>query len=137
MTQRKVPFPEIISISSGIIDTVKVMSSGIVEVSKLPREGSITHFSLSFTGSGVQTVYTPSSNKKASVIGFLMSSYGDAQTELKFGTSGNIIAALPTKGTVAMNLLGLNSPTGNANETVVVSVTTGVTVKGWINVVEI
>ncbi|MEM2567770.1 MAG: hypothetical protein QXH20_04770, partial [Candidatus Bathyarchaeia archaeon] len=101
------------------------------------RQGSITYFNLSFTAAGAQTIYTPSTGKKAQVIGFCMENTADVEALLRFATSQNIIAPLPTKGVVAMNLIGLKEHEGAVNEAIEIYASGATSVRGWICVVEV
>lgn len=102
----------------------------------ITREGNNIYFNLTFTTAGTQTIYTPSTGKKAQIIGFFVENTADVEVILRFTTSGNIIAALPAKGVCAMNLVGMYPPTGAADETVQVYATGATNVRGWICVVE-
>jgi len=106
-------------------------------VDPTPREGAVKHFSVALTAAGSSIIYTPSTGKAARVLGWSFYSDADVVVELKFGTSGNVIAGLPAKGAHAMNLIGLNTPQGAVNETIVIYGSGAVNVKGWINVVEV
>ena len=101
------------------------------------RQGSITYFNLSFTAAGAQTIYTPSEGKKAQIIGFCIENTADVEALLRFATSQNIVAPLPTKGVVAMNLIGLREHEGAVNEAVEVYASDATSVKGWICVKEV
>jgi len=101
------------------------------------RQGAITNFSVSLTGAGTTTIYTPSSGKAAKVIAWGFYSDADVIVEMRFGTSGKVIAGLPAKGAHAMNLIGTEAPTGAANETVVIYGGGAVNVKGWVSVIEV
>jgi len=61
----------------------------------------------------------------------------DVICELRFSTSGNVIAALPAKGAHAMNLIGLNGPQGDIGEEIEIYVSGAANVKGWICVKEV
>jgi len=101
------------------------------------RQGVVTHFNVSLTAAGTSTVYTPSAGKKAKVTAWSLYSNADVVVELRFATSGKVIAGLPFKGSVAMNNLGNESPTGDTDEKVEIYGSGAVTVKGWICVVEV
>ena len=103
----------------------------------ISREGAYTPFSASFSAAGVQTVYTPSSGKKARVLAWSLYNTEDVRVELRFASSGNVIAGLPGKGASAMNLIGLAPPTGDTDETVEIAAWGATTVKGWICVTEV
>jgi hypothetical protein len=103
----------------------------------ISREGAITHFNLTFSAAGSQTIYTPSSGKAAKVIAWSFYSDADVVVEMRFGTSGNVIAGLPAKGANAMNLVATEAPTGAANETIVIYGGGVVNVKGWVSIVEV
>lgn len=96
------------------------------------REGSITHFNLTFTAAGSQTIYTPSTGKKAQILAFFLENTSDVEVILRFTTSQNPIAALPAKGVCAMNLIGLKAPEGSTDETVEVYASGSTNVRGWI-----
>lgn len=106
-------------------------------VDPIPREGAVTHFSVALTAAGATTIYTPSAGKAARVLGWSFYSNADVVVELRFGTSGNVIAGLPAKGAHAMNLIGLTAPQGAVNETIVIYGSGAVNVKGWICVMEV
>ncbi len=104
---------------------------------RVVREGNVAHFSVSLTAAGSATIYTPATGKAARVLGWSFYSDADVIVELRFGTSGNVIAGLPAKGAHAMNLIGLAAPQGAADETIVVYGGGAVNVKGWICVLEV
>jgi len=126
-----------------IIDSVDAASYPQVQVYQaekdrtINREGVYTSFSVSATGSGSTTIYTPSSGKKAKVIAWNFYCDSDVVCELRFSTSGNVIAGLPAKGATAMNLVGCTAPTGDTDETVEIYVSDAANVKGWICVTEV
>ncbi len=101
------------------------------------REGSITHINASLSAAGNQTVYTPTSGKKAKVIGFFLKCDSDVDWELRFQTSGNVIAGLPVKGAVAMNGVGMEMPVGDTDEVIEVYADGACTIKGWICIKEV
>lgn len=101
------------------------------------RQGSITSVSVSLTAAGTSTVYTPTTGKAAKVIGFYIYCDADVIWEMRFTTSGKVIAGLPFKGAVAMNGVGMEMPTGSADETIQVYAGGAANIKGWINVVEV
>jgi hypothetical protein len=127
------------------IGNVNALKSGTWNIDNLlnphpvavSRQGSIISVSVSLTGAGTSTVYTPSSGKAAKVIGFYLYCDADVVWELRFTTSGKVIAGLPFKGAVAMNGVGMEMPTGSANETIQVYAGGAANIKGWINVVEV
>jgi len=91
-------------------------------------QGSIQHFSVSSTSD----VKTPSSGKALQILAFFYYCDADITTELRFKSSGNVIAGLPFKGAVAMNLIGVKPPQGAANEAVEIYLSGSGNVKGWI-----
>jgi len=101
------------------------------------REGTYTPFSVEFTASGTQTIYTPSSGKKAQVLGWSLYNKDDVRIEVRYDTSGNVIAALTTSGASAMNLIGLNPPTGDVDEAIEVAAWGATMVKGWLCIREV
>jgi hypothetical protein len=101
------------------------------------RQGTITHFSVSLTAAGTSTIYTPSSGKAAKVIAWSFYSDADVVVEMRFGTSGKVIAGLPAKGAHAMNLIATEAPIGAANETIVIYGGGAVNVKGWVSIIEV
>ena len=101
------------------------------------REGTIVHFAKVFSAAGSETIYTPSSGKKARVLGFHMYATEDAIVELRFASSLNRIAGIPAKGTVAMNLVGLTPPTGDTDEAIEIYASAATHVYGWICVEEV
>ena len=107
-----------------------------VFTNKVTREGKIVPISISPTAAGSTTVYTPTSGMKAKILGFYLYCDADITWELRFATSGNVIAGLPTKGAIAMNLIGLNPPKGGKDETVEIYVSGAANIKGWIAVAE-
>jgi hypothetical protein len=107
------------------------------ELVLVDRQGKITHFSVSLSTSGTSTIYTPSTGKAAKVIAWSFYSDSDVVVELRFGTSGKVIAGLPAKGANAMNLIGTEAPTGAADETIVIYGGGAVNVKGWVSIVEV
>jgi len=106
-------------------------------INALVREGSIHHFNVSASAAGSTVIYTPSSGYAAKVLGWSFYCDADVICELRFSTSGNVIAALTAKGAHAMNLIGLNAPKGSTNETVEIYVSGAANVKGWICVKEV
>jgi len=103
---------------------------------KIKREGSITHINVNLSAAGSQDVYTPSTGKKAKVLGFFLKCDSDVNWELRFKTSGNFIAGLPVKGAVAMNGVGMEMPIGGTDETIEVYADGACTIKGWICILE-
>jgi len=103
----------------------------------ISREGAYTPFSVEFTASGTQTIYTPSSGKKAQVLGWSLYNKDDVRIEIRYETSHNVIAALPSSGASAMNLIGLNPPTGDTDEAIQVAAWGATTVKGWLSIREV
>jgi len=97
------------------------------------EEGTIQHFSKTATGD----VKAPASGKALRVLGWFYCCTADVITELRFKNSGNVIGALPTKGAVAMNLIGQKKPQGSADEPVEIYLSGTGTVKGWINYAEV
>jgi len=91
-------------------------------------QGSIQHFSASSTSD----VKTPSSGKALQILAFFYYCDADITTELRFKSSGNVIAGLPFKGAVAMNLVGVKPPQGSTNEAVEIYLSGSGNVKGWI-----
>ena len=96
------------------------------------REGSIHHFSVSASGAGSTTIYTPSSGKAVQVLGWSFYCDADVVCELRFTSSGNVIAGLPVKGAHATNMVGLTPLQGSTDETVEIYVSGAANVKGWI-----
>ncbi|MBW2559509.1 MAG: hypothetical protein JRE40_01505 [Deltaproteobacteria bacterium] len=90
--------------------------------------GSIQHFSASATSD----VKTPSSGKALQILGFFYYCDADITTELRFKSSGNLIAGLPFKGAVAMNLVGVKPLQGSVDEAVEIYLSGSGNVKGWI-----
>lgn len=103
---------------------------------QLPREGTYTNVAVSLAAAGSSTVYTPAAGKKAQVLGFFLYCDADVTWELRYATSGNVIAGLSLEGAVAMNLVALDPPEGAADEVVEVYASAAANVKGWICVVE-
>jgi hypothetical protein len=130
---------------SNTIGNVNAIKSGTWNIDNLlnphpvlvNRQGAITHFSVALTAAGSSTIYTPSTGKAAKVIAWSFYSDADVVVEMRFGTSGNVIAGLPAKGAHAMNLIGTEAPTGAANETIVIYGAGAVNVKGWVSIVEV
>jgi len=121
---------------STIIDALPSGTNTIGKVN-IEREGSVTHFSVAATAAGSTTIYTPATGKAAKVLGWSFYSDADVVVELRFATSGNVIAGLPFKGAHAMNCLGLTAPQGSADEVIEIYVSGAVNVKGWICVEEV
>ena len=96
------------------------------------REGSISHFSVSATGAGSTVIYTPASGKAVQILGWSFYCDADVTCELRFTSSGNVIAGLPAKGAHATNMIGLTAPQGSTDETVEIYVSDAANVKGWI-----
>jgi len=53
-------------------------------------------------------IYTPASGKKIRLKAFAWSSNADIVTGLRFGTGGDLLFTIQSKGVVGMNLLGCN-----------------------------
>lgn len=104
---------------------------------KVNREGSITHFNVTLTGAGSSVIYTPSTGKKAKVIGFFAICTEDVYWEIRFSTSHNFIGGLPIQGAVGFNGVGMEMPTGDTDETIEVYADGACTIKGWISIKEI
>jgi hypothetical protein len=66
------------------------------------------------------------------ILGFFYYSNADITTELRFKTSGKLIAGLSVEGAVGMNLVGMKPPTGEVDEVVEIYLSGSGTVKGWI-----
>jgi len=94
----------------------------------LEHPGTILHFSKTATGD----VRTPDSGKAQRILAFFYFCTADITTELRFKTSGNVIAGLPAKGAVGMNLIARKAPQGATNEIVEIYLSGAGTVKGWI-----
>ena len=101
------------------------------------REGSIHNFSVSASGAGSTVIYTPSSGKAVQILGWSFYCDADVTCELRFTSSGNVIAGLPAKGAHATNMIGLTALQGAADETVEIYVSAAANVKGWICVKEV
>jgi hypothetical protein len=101
------------------------------------REGSYIPFNLTFTAAGTQTIYTPSSGKKAKVLGFYVKCTADVDWEIRYATSQNIICGLPFKGAILMNLIGLETPIGDTDEAIQAYAGGACTIKGWLTVKEV
>ena len=91
-------------------------------------QGSIQPFSASSTSD----VKTPSSGKALQILAFFYYCDADITTELRFKNSGNVIAGLPFKGAVGMNLVGVKPPQGATDEAVEIYLSGSGNVKGWI-----
>ena len=103
----------------------------------ITREGNIQHFTVAFSAAGSVAIYTPSSGKKAKVLGFLFYTDSDVIAELRFQGSRNVIAAIPSKGSIAMNLVGMETPVGDTDEKIELYASGACTIKGWICVEEV
>jgi hypothetical protein len=101
------------------------------------REGTIIFINLSFSGEGFQVVYTPQTGKKIAVLAYNLYTNQDVLVELRFEDSNNVIVGLPFKGTIAMNLIGLNPPVGAVGEAIGIYSTGVVDVKGWISILDV
>jgi len=101
------------------------------------REGSPVPFSVTLAAAGSQTIYTPSSGKKAKVLGFYVKCTADVDWEVRFKTSGQIICGLPFKGAVLLNGIGLETPLGGTDEQIEVYASGACTIKGWLTVKEV
>jgi len=53
-------------------------------------------------------------------------------TEMRWATSGNLVAGLPTRGVALMNNLHRAPPTGDTDEALEMYLSASGTVKGWI-----
>jgi hypothetical protein len=101
------------------------------------REGSYVPFSVTLAAAGSQTIHTPSSGKKAKVLGFYVKCTADVDWEVRFKTSGQIICGLPFKGAVLLNGIGLETPLGGTDEQIEVYASGAATVKGWLIIKEV
>jgi len=101
-------------------------------IPSLPKEGTVQPISVSATAAGATVVLTPSAGKAAKVTAWNLYVDADVICELRFTTSGNVIAGIPTKGINAMNVVGREAPTGGPDETVEVYVSGATNVKGWL-----
>lgn len=106
----------------GQIDVLTMPDVGI------QPQGDIQPFSVSTTSN----VKTPSSGKALQILAFFYYCDTDITTELRFKNSGNIIAGLPFKGAVAMNLVGVKPPQGSVDEPVEIYLSGTGNVKGWV-----
>jgi hypothetical protein len=101
------------------------------------REGSYIPFNLTFTAAGTQTIYTPSSGKKAKVLGFCVKCTADVDWEIRYASSLNLICGLPFKGAILMNGIGLETPVGATDEAIQAYAGGACTIKGWLAVKEV
>jgi hypothetical protein len=101
------------------------------------REGTIVFINLSFSGEGFQVVYTPQTGGKIAVLAYNLYTNQDVLVEIRFEDSGNVIAGLPFRGAIAMNLIGLTPPIGGINEAIGIYSSGAVDVKGWISILEV
>ena len=129
--------PYIIIIGKDQVGLAKdsTLSSELTRIIK--REGTVVHFSISASAEGSTIIYTPSSGKKAKILGWSFYSDADVICELRFSTSKNVIAALPFKGSHAMNTIGMEAPVGDQDETIEIYVSGAANVKGWICIKEV
>lgn len=104
-----------------------------VIISAMPYEGTITHFSKTATAD----VKTVSGDKKLKVLGWNFYCDADIICELRFKTSGNVIAGIPSKGINAMAKSSINRPLGAVNEAVEIYLSGTGNVKGWISTKEV
>jgi len=95
---------------------------------ELNKPGTIQHFSKTATSD----VKVPATGKRLQILSFFYYCDADIITELRFKTTGNVIAGLPGKGAVGMNLLGRARPEGETNEAVEIYLSAAGNVKGWI-----
>jgi len=93
------------------------------------EKGTVMHFSKAATSDLV----TPAAGKKVKVWSAFYSCQDDIVTELRFKTSGNVVLALPTLGSVGMELKRTEI-LGAANEVLEIYLSGAGTVKGWISV---
>jgi hypothetical protein len=120
--------------------TASNLNATVVQADKtrqLQREGSYFPFNVAARAAGATVIFTPSTGLKAKVLGWSFYCDADVICELRFSTSGNVIAALPAKGAHAMNLIGLDCPVGDVDETVEIYVSGAANVKGWICVEQV
>jgi len=84
-----------------VIDRATRVLGTITDVSKVATQKKID-----LTATGI--IHTPTSGKKIRLKGFVWSSNADIVTALRFGTAGDLLFAIQTKGVVGMNLVGCN-----------------------------
>jgi len=78
----------------------------------ISQKGTPTRKSMTASG---EVVAAPSSGQKLQVLGYFLSVDADEIVRLRYGgATGEIFAELPTKGVIAMNLLGINEAGGDA-----------------------
>jgi len=121
------------ALTSNDIVTVEQSDETKLKATTIQTEpGTITFFSVSVTAAGSQSVLTPSSGKKLKILAWNFYVDSDVKCLLRFATSGNIIAGIPTKGINAMNLIHRACPTGVADESVEIYLSGAATAEGWI-----
>jgi len=98
------------------------------DVVTVASPGTVLHFSKTATGD----IRSPTSGKAQRILAFFYFCTADITTELRFKTSGNVIAGLPAKGAVGMNLVGRKAPQGSVDEIVEIYLSGAGAVKGWI-----
>jgi len=95
------------------------------------EKGTVTPFSKTVTAD----LCTPASGKKIRVWAAFYYSQADIITELRFKTSGNVVLALPTLGSVGMELKRTKM-LGAVDEVLEIYLSGAGTVKGWVSVSE-
>jgi len=112
---------------------LRLEDASVYDPRDINEKGTIIHFSKTATGD----IKAPAATKSLEVLAWYYHCTTDIVTELRFKTSGNVIAALPAKGACGMNLIGRKRPQGAVNEIVEIYLSSTGTVKGWLNYNEV
>jgi hypothetical protein len=108
------------------VDFWQVPTTGGELIVAEKEEGDVSHFSKTATAN----LLTPTAGKKIKVLGAFYYCQDDIVTELRFKTSGNVVLALPTLGSVGMELKRTEI-LGAVNEVLEIYLSGAGTVKGW------
>lgn len=87
---------------------------------------------LPFSKAATGDVKTPAAGKKLKIGAAFYYCQDEIVTELRFKTSGNVLLALPTFGSIGFNFILVDCPAGDADEAVEMYLSAAGTVKGWI-----
>lgn len=94
----------------------------------ITREGTTwTHFSETTSG---EILAAPGSGKALEIVAFIFSSSADIVTSLRFGSGGDDMFPLQTKGAVGMNFVGVKAPRGGDNANLYAYLSAAGTMKG-------
>jgi len=96
------------------------------------EQGTYFPFSKTATAEGELDIRAPATGKKMQILSFFYYCKDDIVTELRWKTSGNLVAGMPSKGVVGMNNLHRAPPEGATDEVLTLYFSGAGTAKGWI-----